>query len=233
MSTSGPSRISKQYFVNQAECTPAEIRELQQRFGEGFKAITFQPDGMCHTHVENVAKALAGQQPAEVAVTPSMGSLMGSISNIVAPIVSRYNNVGLDLSDVLSQGVPPACAAVVIHASAGVADAASQMVKSVQQFLQVGEDPGGGANHSIAILHVDPRARVAYVFDPDYARHSLSGQAMRDYCRVHGIAPAQLRHRTIMEKGWMGELVRKVSTEELAQKCAPHLVGGVIGVLRK
>jgi hypothetical protein len=232
MFTSGPSSSSNPYFVRQSECTPEEIRKLEERFGDGFKAITFQPDGMCHTHVENVAKALAGQQSADMAVTPPKGPLMGAISNTVTPILSLVNNDSLQLSDVLRQGIPPGCAAVVIHASSGVADADSQMVESARKFQQIGEAPSGGANHSLAILHVDLAAGTAYVFDPDHARNSPKSEEMRTYCNDQKITPAQLPHQTIMEKGWMGELVRKVSAEELARKCAPRMVGGVIGIRR-
>jgi len=55
---------------------------------------------------------------------------------------------------------------------------------------------------------------------------------MRAYCREHGIEPGQLSHETIARHGWLGELVRSVSAEELQRKCLPRLVG-VVGILRK
>jgi hypothetical protein len=234
-SSTSPQRdaLRNRYFIAQRACSPEKIEALREKFGPAFEALTFQAPGLCHTHVEYVAQVLAGQRAMQDKPSAALRNpLLGEMSNFFAGIRSALNNKPLELADVLSQGIPRDVAVVVIHAVAGAADADSAMVGACEQMWRAGAPISAGANHSVAILEVDTEDGIVHLYDPDYARESASSGRMRAYCREHGIEPGQLSHETIARHGWLGELVRSVSAEELQRKCLPRLVG-VVGILRK
>lgn len=225
--------LRSRYFIAQRAASPEKIEALRDKFGPAFEALTFQAPGLCHTHVEYVAQVLAGQRAVQDKPSATLRNpLLGEMSNFFAGIHSALNNKPLELADVLSQGIPRDVAVVVIHAVAGAADADSAMVGACEQMWRAGAQISAGANHSIAILDVDAQNGIVHLYDPDYARESEAGGRMRAYCREHGIEPGELSHDTIEQHGWLGELVRSVSAEELQRKCLPRLMG-VVGILRK
>ena len=224
----------RRYFIEQQACSDEEIAALRERFGDAFQALTFQPPGRCHAHVRAVAERLAGQQEKprtteEVSTSPSSGILANGLALMKALIGPRTPT----LSQLSAHGIPPEYAAVVVHARSGAADVTSEMVESVADIEGTEVSPITGSNHAIAILHVDTEKGMAYVFDPDYTRRSEKSIAMRAYCNEEGIEPHELEHADIVERGWLGELVRKIPTAELERQCTPLLFVGRAAIPRQ